>query len=198
MNNVVLVTSSDGKIKEYARFFKKLPGVQLNVVKDIDIPEVWAPATIVALYKVKYIAEIKALRKMNCPIWCEDSILEKWNGAAKKWEEIIDIKWRDPEDGPTRFKTTIGEYYDGFCNLYQAHVDGMIDNSKRKPNIHAFSFDDIFIPNGSSLTYHQLGVGKDKFNPKLMAFNMWRKKQYTEHIPYSDIPTWTGKYQKAL
>lgn len=175
---LTLLSSNTNKLKEYRRF-----GLNVDIEKGRDLPEVKADARTVAVYKSKT-AGIGTI--------IEDAILTV-NG-----EEIIDIRWKlnSLKDGDKAVWTVTLAVNDGEnIKLYQGVTHGTIVKGDMSGS--SFGFDPVFKPQGSDLTLKQLDEQgkKDDYSARKAAVQKLLDKKAYYTVRLGSVKDWKGSYQ---
>jgi XTP/dITP diphosphohydrolase len=169
MKKIFLGTNNQGKLKEFADFFKK---ISLQIISpedlgiDFDPPETGATFEANALQKAKAWA-----KKTNLPTLVDDSGLSVDTLGGKpgiysarfaetdqsRNAKVLDLL-KSSDNRKAHFTSVIG-----FCDLnknlekvFIGICDGQISHKLEKGNF-GFGYDPIFIPSGYKQSFAQLG-----------------------------------------
>lgn len=170
----VFVTSNANKRREAAAIL----GVELESAP-LDLPEIQS-LDIAEVAAEKARAARAALGNPDVPILVEDSglVLEAWNGlpgALTKWfiksvghEGILRMLPRD-EDRRARAVCVVAVAPPaGEVRVFRGEVPGNLADAPRGES--GFGWDPIFVPEGSSLTYAEMGDAKNADSHRARAF----------------------------
>lgn len=174
----VFVTSNPNKRREAAAIL----GVELESAL-LDLPEIQSlDVAEVAAEKVRAAREV--LDHPKAPVLVEDSglIVEAWNGlpgALTKWfiasvgHEGILRMIASEEDRRARAVCVVAVALDGTdgaggIRVFRGEVPGKLADAPRGES--GFGWDPIFVPEGSSLTYAEMGRAKNADSHRARAF----------------------------
>jgi inosine/xanthosine triphosphate pyrophosphatase family protein len=184
MEKFTLLTSNKDKLKEFKRI---LPN--LTASKGPDLKEVRGDKDEVIIHKV-----LELGREFHL---VEDTVLEIFDRSSKKWDEVVDIKFKLKElkkKSPAVWITSIA-YSDGeYIYIFRGGTSGLIDPDRE---LIGFGFDNLFIPGNSNKSLHELEKDdlKDKFSARRKALLNLKNKIPFSKIKISSIKKWTGGYQ---
>ena len=145
----------------------------------IDIPEPYDTLEANASAKSKTIYQLS-----HCNCFSEDTGLEagalggeqgvksaRYAGDEKSFEKNIEkllIKLADKTDRSARFRTVISLIIDGQELQFEGICNGNITYVRKGSQ--GFGYDSVFIPEGSELTFAQMGIAeKDRFSHRAKA-----------------------------
>lgn len=174
----VFVTSNANKRREAAAIL----GVELESAP-LDLPEIQS-LDVAEVAAEKALAARAALGNPDVPILVEDSglVLEAWNGlpgALTKWfigsvghEGILRMLPRD-EDRRARAVCVVAVALAAAdeaneIRVFRGEVVGRLADGPRGKS--GFGWDPIFVPEGSSLTYAEMGDAKNADSHRARAF----------------------------
>jgi XTP/dITP diphosphohydrolase len=175
----IFVTANEHKRREV----QVILGVALERV-DLDLPEIQAidPAE-VATEKVR--AAREALGDRDLPVLVEDSgiMVDAWDGfpgALTKWlmnsvgnEGLLRmLKAGDDRSARAVCVVALAEA-DGTVRTFRGEVRGALAQKPRGAG--GFGYDPIFVPEWSSMTYAELGEGKNAVSHRARAFRAVRE-----------------------
>jgi XTP/dITP diphosphohydrolase len=170
----IFVTTNEHKRREV----QQILGVELERA-DLDLPEIQAidPAE-VATEKAR--AAREALGKPGLPVIVEDSglMVNAWDGfpgALTKWlmrsvgnEGLLRMLGGD-EDRSARAVCVVAlAEADGRVRIFRGEVPGTL--AQRPCGEGGFGYDPVFVPEWSSLTYAEMGEGKNTDSHRARAF----------------------------
>jgi non-canonical purine NTP pyrophosphatase (RdgB/HAM1 family) len=175
----IFVTTNEHKRREV----QEILGVELEGA-DLDLPEIQAidPAEVAA---EKARAAREALGVTNFPVLVEDSglVVDAWGGfpgALTKWvmqsvgNEGLLRMLAPGEDRSARAVCVVALVEaDGEVRTFRGEVRGTIAESPRGEG--GFGYDPVFVPGWSSLTYAELGEGKNADSHRARAFRAVRE-----------------------
>lgn len=177
-HRAVFVTSNPNKRREAAGIL----GVELDRA-DLDLPEIQAlDVAEVAAEKAR--AAHKALGSPARPVIAEDSglIVESWNGlpgALTKWfiksvghEGILQMLGAE-EDRRARAVCAVAVAGREEVRVFVGEAPGELVWKPRGES--GFGWDPIFVPDGSSLTYAEMGEAKSADSHRARAFRAARE-----------------------
>lgn len=174
----VFVTSNRNKRREAAEILN----VELEAA-DLDLPEIQA-LDVAEVAAAKALAAYEALEHPDLPVLVEDSglIIEAWNGlpgALTKWflaSVGIEGLLRMVPPGQDRLARAVCAVAiaDGASDarVFKGQVPGSLALEPRGES--GFGWDPIFIPEGSSLTYAEMGEAKSADSHRAQAFRLAR------------------------
>ena len=170
----IFVTTNEHKRREV----QQILGVALGRA-DLDLPEVQAidPAEVAA---EKARAARETLEDTDLPILVEDSglMVDAWGGfpgALTKW-----VMQSVGNEGLLRMLAPVGDRSasavcvvalaepDGNVRTFRGEVRGTVAESPRGEG--GFGYDPVFVPEWSSLTYAEMGEGKNTDSHRARAF----------------------------
>jgi XTP/dITP diphosphohydrolase len=174
----IFVTTNEHKRREV----QEILGVELESV-DLDLPEIQAidPAD-VATEKVR--AAREALGDPDLPVLVEDSglMVDAWGGfpgALTKWlmgsvgNEGLLRMLASAEDRSARAVCVVAlAEPDGNVLTFRGEVRGTLAPEARGEG--GFGYDPVFVPEWSSLTYAEMGEGKNADSHRARAFRAVR------------------------
>ncbi len=175
----IFVTTNEHKRREV----QQILGVELESA-DLDLPEVQAidPAE-VATAKAR--AAREALGSTNLPILVEDSglMVDAWDGfpgALTKWlmgsvgnEGLLRMLAPGEDRSATAVCVVALAEADGNVRTFRGEVRGTLAESPRGEG--GFGYDPVFVPHWSSLTYAEMGEGKNEDSHRARAFGAVRE-----------------------
>ena len=170
----IFVTTNEHKCREV----EEILGVALGRA-DLDLPEVQAidPAGVAA---EKARAAREALGDTDLPILVEDSglMVDAWGGfpgALTKWvmnsvgNEGLLRMLAPEEDRSARAVCVVAlAEADGKVRTFRGEVRGTVAESPRGEG--GFGYDPVFVPGCSSMTYAEMGEGKNRDSHRARAF----------------------------
>jgi XTP/dITP diphosphohydrolase len=174
----IFVTTNEHKRREV----QEILGVALERA-DLDLPEIQAidPAE-VATEKAR--AARETLRDPALPVLVEDSglMVEAWGGfpgALTKWlmssvgnEGLLRMLGPDQDRSAKAVCVVALAQTDGNMRTFRGEVPGIVAQKPRGSG--GFGYDPIFVPEGSSLTYAEMGEGKNADSHRARAFKALR------------------------
>lgn len=174
-----LVTSNEKKLAEFRRF-----GLDIDIRKGIDLPEVSSDSITVVTYKA-----LAAGKDMVV----EDTILTVGG------EEVVDIRWKInelPDDARAEWIVSLGWNDGDTIRVYRGIVRGSIKVPDTIDS-DAFGFDQYFTPDDIQMTLHDLEKRgtKDAFSARKLAVNALLNNDPVVSRKICDIPQWTGNFQ---
>jgi XTP/dITP diphosphohydrolase len=176
---VIFVTTNEHKRREV----QQILGVELERA-DLDLPEIQAidPAE-VATEKAR--AARAALGAPEAPVLVEDSglMVDVWDGfpgALTKWlmrsvgNEGLLRMLPEGEDRSARAVCVVAlAGADGTVHTFRGEVPGTLAEEPRGEG--GFGYDPVFVPEWSSLTYAEMGEGKNADSHRARAFRAVRE-----------------------
>ena len=170
----IFVTTNEHKRREV----QEILGVALQRA-DLDLPEIQAidPAEVAA---EKARAARKALGDTDLPVLVEDSglMVDAWGGfpgALTKWvmqsvgNEGLLRMLDSGEDRSARAVCVVAlAEADGRVRMFRGEVGGTVAESPRGEG--GFGYDPVFVPEWSSMTYAEMGDGKNTDSHRARAF----------------------------
>jgi XTP/dITP diphosphohydrolase len=170
----IFVTTNEHKRREV----QQILGVALEGA-DLDLPEIQAidPAEVAA---EKARAARKALGDTDLPVLVEDSglMVDAWGGfpgALTKWvmqsvgNEGLLRMLDSGEDRSARAVCVVAlAEADGRVRMFRGEVGGTVAESPRGEG--GFGYDPVFVPEWSSMTYAEMGDGKNMDSHRARAF----------------------------
>jgi XTP/dITP diphosphohydrolase len=175
----IFVTTNEHKRREV----QEILGVALERA-DLDVPEIQAidPAE-VATEKAR--AAREALGRPVLPVLVEDSglMVDAWGGfpgALTKWlmsgvgnEGLLRMLGPD-EDRSARAVCVVAlAETNGNVRAFRGEVEGTLAQGPRGSG--GFGYDPVFVPGWSSMTYAEMGEGKNKDSHRARAFRAARE-----------------------
>ena len=174
----IFVTTNEHKRREV----QEILGVALEGA-NLDLPEIQAidPAEVAA---EKASAARKALGDPDLPVLVEDSglMVDAWGGfpgALTKWvmksvgNEGLLRMLASEEDRSARAVCVVAlAEADGKVRTFRGEVLGTVAESPRGEG--GFGYDPVFVPHGSSMTYAEMGEGKNTDSHRARAFGAVR------------------------
>jgi XTP/dITP diphosphohydrolase len=174
----IFVTTNEHKRREV----QEILGVELWSA-DLDLPEIQAidPAEVAA---EKASAARKALGDPDLPVLVEDSglMVDAWGGfpgALTKWvmksvgNEGLLRMFAPGEDRSARAVCVVAlAEADGKVRTFRGEVRGTVAESPRGEG--GFGYDPVFVPHWSSITYAEMGEGKNADSHRARAFRAVR------------------------
>lgn len=186
IDNLVLGSSNIEKIQEYNSF-----GLNIKTQKIPDLREVEGSELEVILYKVLELNQ-------------ENVIVEDTSLQVEGAEVGVNAKWlleelkKNPIYNHRKATWTV---FIGFKTqeqvfVFHADLKGVI--SQTKVSEKSFGFDSFFIPDGVEETLFQLNKKglKSQYSPRKKVIEKLLNQNVFKTVSVSQIPTWTGKYQK--
>jgi XTP/dITP diphosphohydrolase len=175
----IFVTSNEHKRREV----QEILGFELEGV-DLDLPEIQAidPAEVAA---DKASAAREALGRPGLPVLVEDSglMVDVWDGfpgALTKWlmssvgNEGLLRMLLPGEDRSARAVCVVAlAEADGTVLTFRGEVPGTL--AQRPRGTGGFGYDPVFVPGWSSMTYAELGEGKNEDSHRARAFRAVRQ-----------------------
>jgi len=179
----IFVTTNEHKRREV----QEILGVELEGA-DLDLPEIQAldPAE-VAVEKAR--AARKTLGNPDLPILVEDSglMVDAWDGfpgALTKWlmgsvgnEGLLRIFAPDEDRSAMAVCVVALAEANGKVRTFRGEVLGTVAESPRGEG--GFGYDPVFVPEWSSMTYAEMGEGKNRDSHRARAFRLvleWLEK----------------------
>ena len=174
----IFVTTNEHKRREV----QEILGIALERA-DLDLPEIQAidPAEVVA---EKARAARAALGRPDVPVLVEDSglMVDAWGGfpgALTKWlmrsvgNEGLLRMLAEGEDRSARAVCVVAlAEADGTVRTFRGEVPGTL--AQRPRGTGGFGYDPVFVPEGSSMTYAEMGEGKNADSHRARAFRAVR------------------------
>jgi XTP/dITP diphosphohydrolase len=175
----IFVTTNEHKRREV----EEILGVALRRA-DLDLPEIQAidPAEVAA---EKSRAARVALGETDLPVLVEDSglMVDAWDGfpgALTKWvmksvgnEGLLRL-FSPGDDRSARAVCVVAlAEADGKVRTFRGEVRGTVAESPRGEG--GFGYDPVFVPHWSSMTYAEMGEGKNLDSHRARAFRAVRK-----------------------
>ena len=175
----IFVTTNEHKRREV----QEILGVALESA-DLDLPEIQAiDPTEVATEKAR--AAREALGDTDLPVLVEDSglMVDAWGGfpgALTKWlmnsvgNEGLLRMLVPGEDRSARAVCVVAlAEADGSVLTFRGEVRGTLSSEPRGDG--GFGYDPVFVPGWSSMTYAEMGEGKNKDSHRARAFRAVRE-----------------------
>ena len=174
----LFVTSNHNKAREAAEIL----GIELRSIA-LDLPEV-QDLDVAQVAAVKAAAAREALDAPDAPILVEDSglVIETWNGlpgALTKWflasvgnEGILRMLSGEENRSARAVCAVAIAFADGSARVFLGEVGGMIGLESRGSG--GFGWDPIFVPEGYSETYAELGSRKHEDSHRARALRAAR------------------------
>ncbi len=176
--NAIFVTTNEHKRREV----QEILGVELEGA-DLDLPEIQAidPAE-VATEKAR--AAREALGDPDLPILVEDSglMVDAWGGfpgALTKWvmksvgnEGLLRMLTPEEDRSAKAVCVVALAEADGKVHTFRGEVLGAVAERPRGEG--GFGYDPVFVPNGSSRTYAEMGGDKNTDSHRARAFRAVR------------------------
>jgi XTP/dITP diphosphohydrolase len=170
----IFVTTNEHKRREV----QEILGVELEGA-DLDLPEIQAidPAE-VATEKAR--AARKALGDTDLPVIVEDSglMVDAWDGfpgALTKWvmnsvgnEGLLRMLAPGEDRSASAVCVVALVEADGKVHTFRGEVGGKVAEEPRGEG--GFGYDPVFVPGWSSMTYAELGEGKNTDSHRARAF----------------------------
>ena len=174
----IFVTTNEHKRREV----QEILGVALERA-DLDLPEIQAidPAEVAA---EKARAARRALRDPDLPVLVEDSglMVDAWGGfpgALTKWlmqsvgnEGLLRMLGPEEDRSAKAVCVVALAQTDGNVRTFRGEVPGIV--AQRPRGSGGFGYDPVFVPEGYSLTYAELGAGKNADSHRARAFRVLR------------------------
>jgi XTP/dITP diphosphohydrolase len=174
----IFVTTNEHKHREV----QEILGVALERA-DLDLPEIQAidPAEVAA---EKACAAREALDRPGLPVIVEDSglMVDAWGGfpgALTKWlmqsvgnEGLLRMLGSGEDRSAKAVCVVALAEVDGNVLTFRGEVPGALAQSPRGSG--GFGYDPIFVPGWSSLTYAEMGAGKNADSHRARAFRALR------------------------
>ena len=172
----IFVTTNEHKRREV----QEILGVALERA-DLDLPEI-QPNDKVATEKAR--AARETLRDPALPVLVEDSglMVEAWGGfpgALTKWlmssvgnEGLLRMLGPDQDRSAKAVCVVALAQTDGNVRTFRGEVPGIVAQKPRGSG--GFGYDPIFVPEGSSLTYAEMGEDKNADSHRARAFEALR------------------------
>jgi XTP/dITP diphosphohydrolase len=174
----IFVTTNEHKRHEV----QEILGVALERA-DLDLPEIQAidPAEVAT---EKASAAREALGGPGLPVLVEDSglMVDAWGGfpgALTKWlmqsvgnEGLLRMLGPDEDRRAKAVCVVALAETDGNVRTFRGEVPGIV--ARRPRGSGGFGYDPIFVPEGSSLTYAEMGEGKNADSHRARAFGALR------------------------
>ena len=175
----IFVTTNEHKRREV----QEILGVALGRA-DLDLPEIQAldPAEVAA---EKARAAREALRHTDLPVVVEDSglMVDVWGGfpgALTKWvmqsvgnEGLLRMLAPIDDRSASAVCVVALAEADGKVHIFRGEVRGTVAESPRGAG--GFGYDPVFVPHWSSMTYAQMGEGKNLDSHRARAFRAVRE-----------------------
>jgi XTP/dITP diphosphohydrolase len=175
----IFVTTNEHKRREV----QKILGFALERA-DLDLPEIQAidPAEVAA---EKARAAREALGRPDLPVLVEDSglMVDAWDGfpgALTKWlmrsvgnEGLLRILPVGEDRSATAVCVVALAEADGVVRTFRGEVPGSLAPEPRGTG--GFGYDPVFIPEWSSMTYAEMGEGKNEDSHRARAFRAVRE-----------------------
>jgi XTP/dITP diphosphohydrolase len=175
----IFVTTNEHKRREV----QEILGVELERA-DLDLPEIQAidPAEVAS---EKASAAREALGRPALPVLVEDSglMVDAWDGfpgALTKWlmrsvgnEGLIRMLGPDDERSARAVCVVALAEADGTVRTFRGEVQGTLAPEPRGEG--GFGYDPVFVPEWSSLTYAEMGKGKNADSHRARAFRAVRE-----------------------
>ena len=174
----IFVTSNEHKRREV----QQILGVELESA-DLDLPEIQAidPAEVAA---EKARAARVVLGDKDLPVIVEDSglMVDAWGGfpgAVTKWvmksvgnEGLLRLLGPDEDRSSSAVCVVALAEADGKVHTFRGEVRGTVAESPRGAG--GFGYDPVFVPEWSSMTYAEMGEGKNEDSHRARAFRALR------------------------
>jgi XTP/dITP diphosphohydrolase len=175
----IFVTTNEHKRREV----QEILGFELERA-DLDLPEIQAiePAEVAA---EKASAAREALGRQGLPVLVEDSglMVDAWDGfpgALTKWlmqsvgNEGLLRMLAPGEDRSARAVCVVAvAEADGTVRTFRGEVPGTL--AQRPRGTGGFGYDPVFVPGWSSMTYAEMGEGKNTDSHRARAFRAVRE-----------------------
>jgi non-canonical purine NTP pyrophosphatase (RdgB/HAM1 family) len=174
----LFVTSNHNKAREAAEIL----GIELRSIA-LDLPEL-QDLDVAQVAAVKAAAAREALSAPDSPILVEDSglVIEAWSGlpgALTKWfltsvgnEGILRMLSGEKDRSARAVCAVAIVFADGSTRVFLGEVGGSIAPEPRGPG--GFGWDPIFVPEGCSETYAELGPRKHEDSHRARALRAAR------------------------
>ena len=175
----LFVTSNHNKAREAAEIL----GIELRSIA-LDLPEL-QDLDVAQVAAVKAAAAHETLGAPDSPILVEDSglVVETWNGlpgALTKWflvsvgnEGILRMLSGEKDRSARAVCAVAIAFTDGFTRVFLGEVGGSIALEPRGSG--GFGWDPIFVPEGYTETYAELGSRKHEDSHRARALRAARK-----------------------
>lgn len=182
---ITFVTSNDNKLREAEHIL----GLKLNRVK-LELPEIQS-MDLHAILELKIRAAYEQLKR---PVMVEDAglFVEAWGGFPGPF-----VKWMAETMGYAQFTQALPQdnrlvqwrvcyaYYDGeHLKICEGDVNGIIATEERGEG--GWGFDPIFIPEGETQTYSELGDKKYDYSARQRALLALRDYLVREKVGSHD------------
>jgi XTP/dITP diphosphohydrolase len=175
----IFVTTNEHKRREV----QEILGVALRRA-DLDLPEIQAidPAEVAA---EKARAAREALGDTNLPVLVEDSglMVNVWGGfpgALTKWvmqsvgnEGLLRVLAPEEDRSAQAVCVVALAEADGRVHTFRGEVRGTVADCPRGEG--GFGYDPVFVPHRSSMTYAEMGEGKNLDSHRARAFRAVRE-----------------------
>jgi len=175
----IFVTTNEHKRREV----QKILGFELERA-EFDLPEIQAidPAEVAA---EKALAARQALEASDLPVLVEDSglMVDAWDGfpgALTKWlmrsvgNDGLLRMLSESEDRSARAVCVVAlAEADGTVRTFRGEVPGTL--AQRPRGAGGFGYDPVFVPEWSSMTYAEMGEGKNADSHRARAFRAVRE-----------------------
>lgn len=175
----IFVTTNEHKRREV----QEILGVALESV-DLDLPEIQAidPAEVAT---EKVLSAREALGDTDLPILVEDSglMVEAWDGfpgALTKWlmqgvgnEGLLRMLAPGEKRSARAVCVVALAGADGAVHTFRGEVRGTLASEPRGEG--GFGYDPVFVPGWSSMTYAEMGEGKNADSHRARAFRALRE-----------------------
>lgn len=174
----LLVTSNHNKAREAAEIL----GVELRTVA-LDLPEM-QDLDVARVAAVKAAAAREVLEDPDSPVLVEDSglVVGAWNGlpgALTKWflasvgnEGLLKMLLGE-DDRSARAVCAVAVATSDSVRVFVGEVGGSIAHEPR--GVEGFGWDPIFVPEGYTQTYAELGPRKHQVSHRARAFHAARE-----------------------
>jgi non-canonical purine NTP pyrophosphatase (RdgB/HAM1 family) len=175
----LFVTSNQNKAREAAEIL----GVELHGI-ELDLPELQS-LDFARVAVAKAAAAREALDNPDSPILVEDSglVFEAWNGlpgALTKWflgsvgnEGLLKMLSAESDRSARAVCAVAVAAADGSVRVFVGEVEGKIPSEPRDEG--GFGWDPIFIPQGHTETYAELGPRKHEDSHRTRALHAARE-----------------------
>ena len=175
----LFVTSNHNKAREAAEIL----GIELRSIA-LDLPEL-QDLDVAQVAAVKATAAREAIGAPDSPILVEDSglVVEAWNGlpgALTKWflasvgnEGILNMLSGEKDRSARAVCAVAIAFADGYTRVFLGEVGGSIALEPRGSG--GFGWDPIFVPEGYSETYAELGSRKHEDSHRARALGAARE-----------------------
>jgi XTP/dITP diphosphohydrolase len=174
----IFVTTNEHKRREV----QEILGVELERA-DLDLPEIQAiDSAEVATEKSRAAREV--LGGTDLPVLVEDSglMVDAWDGfpgALTKWvmksvgnEGLLRMLAPGEDRSATAVCVVALAEPDGRVRTFRGEVPGTVAESPRGEG--GFGYDPVFVPHSSSMTYAEMGEGKNADSHRARAFRAVR------------------------